>query len=183
MAIRTISAKVSDLLILLAIIGVGTFMILTSLYESFSKPLIIFFTVPFALVGVFLFYIVFERDFNVNGYIDLIILLGIVLNNGIVLVERINQLVRKGVSTVEASIQGGIEQIRPIMITTLTIIGGLIPLMFLPSGNTTMAKILEELSFITIGGLIGSTLLTVTMIPVVYVTIINVIKIKWRLVK
>ncbi len=170
----------SDLLMLLAIIGMGSFMILASLYESFSKPFIIFFTVPFALVGVFLFYIIFERDFNVNGYIGLIILLGIVLNNGIVLVERINQLIRKGISTIEASIQGGIERIRPIMITTLTTIGGLIPLMFLPSGNTTMAKILEELSFITIGGLVGSTLLTVTMIPVVYVTMINVIKIKWR---
>lgn len=163
----------TDLLILLFIIGVGTFMILAALYESFSKPFIIFFTVPFALLGVFLFYILFERDFNVNGYIGLIILLGIVLNNGIVLVERINQLVRTGFSIVDASVQGGIERIRPIMITTFTTVGGLIPLLFLPSGNTTMAKILNELSFITIGGLVGSTLLTITMIPVVYVVIEN----------
>ena len=163
----------SDLLKLLVIIGAGTFMILASLYESFSKPFVIFFTVPFALVGVFLFYIFFEKDFNVNGYIGLIILLGIVLNNGIVLVERINQLVKTGLPTVDAAVQGGIERIRPIMITTFTTIGGLIPLVFLPAGNTTMAKILEDLSFITIGGLMSSTLFTITLIPAVYVLLIK----------
>jgi HAE1 family hydrophobic/amphiphilic exporter-1 len=158
----------SDLIKILFIIGVGTFMILAALYESFSKPFIIFFTVPFALVGVFLFYILFERDFNVNGYIGLILLLGIVLNNGIVLVERINQLIQRGLSTIDAAVQGGIERIRPIMITTLTTVGGLIPLVFLPTGNTTMAKILEELSFITIGGLISSTLFAITLVPLIY---------------
>lgn len=165
----------TNLLFLLGVIGLGMFMILTALYESFSKPLVIFFTVPFALIGVFLFYIVFERDFNINGYIGLIILFGVVVNNGIVLVERINQLIRKGMSLIDAAVQGGIERIRPIMITTTTTVGGLIPLLFLPSGNTTMAKILNELSFITIGGLMGSTLLTITMIPVVYVVVANMV--------
>ena len=163
----------SDLLTLLGIIGIGAFMILAALYESFSKPFVIFFTVPFTLVGVFLFYVLFNRDFNINGYIGLIILLGIVLNNGIVLVERINQLTRAGLSTIDAAVQGGIERIRPIMITSLTTVGGLAPLLFLPTGNTVMAKILAELSFITIGGLVGSTLLTIIMIPVVFVILEN----------
>jgi len=163
----------SDLLILLGVIGIGAFMILAALYESFLKPFVIFFTVPFTLVGVFLFYVLFNRDFNINGYIGLIILLGIVLNNGIVLVERINQLTKAGLSTIDAAVQGGIERIRPIMITTLTTVGGLAPLLFLPAGRTVMAKILAELSFITIGGLVGSTLLTIIMIPVVFVILEN----------
>ncbi|MFQ6613849.1 MAG: efflux RND transporter permease subunit [Fidelibacterota bacterium] len=158
----------SDLRQLLLIVGIGTFMILAALYESFVQPFIIFITVPFALVGVFLFYVLFERDFNVNGYIGLIILLGIVLNNGIVLVERMNQLIQGGLSTMEAAVEGGKERIRPIMITTLTTVGGLIPLLFLSSGNTALAKILNELSFITIGGLVSSTVLTMTLIPVLY---------------
>ncbi len=175
----------SDLLKLLCIVVIGSFIILASFFESFLKPVVIFFTVPFSLIGVFLFYIIFEREFNINSYIGLIILLGIVLNNGIVLVERINQLLRTtGLSITDAAIQGSIERIRPIMITTLTTIGGLIPLIFLPSGSSTMAKILEELSFITIGGLAGSTLLTITMIPVVYVIMGNIkfsgIKINFR---
>ncbi len=161
----------STLFILLGFVGLGIFMILAALYESFAKPFIIFFSVPFALVGVFLFYVLFGRDFNVNGYIGLILLFGVVVNNSIVLVERINQLKRTGLSTIEAAVKGGVDRIRPILITTLTTIGGLVPLVFFPTGNTAMAQILEELSFITIGGLVGSTLLTITMIPVVYVLI------------
>jgi len=161
----------SDLLRLLLIVTVGMFMILAALYESFSQPVVIFLSVPFALIGVFLSYFVFGRDFNVNGYIGLILLIGIVLNNGIVLVDKINQLRRSGFALVDAAIQGGVERIRPIMITSLTTVGGLIPLFFIGSGNTAMAKILEELSFITIGGLVSSTVFTVTLIPLFYVII------------
>ena len=160
-----------DLLRLLLLVTAGMFMILAALYESFSQPIIIFLSVPFALIGVFLSYFVFGRDFDVNGYIGLILLMGIVLNNGIVLVDRINQLRKKGFAVIEAAIQGGVERIRPIMITTLTTVGGLIPLFFIGSGNTAMAKILEELSFITVGGLISSTVFTVTLIPLFYVII------------
>ncbi len=160
----------SALLQILLYVTIGAFMILAALYESLWQPFVIFFTIPFALIGVFGSYAIFDREFNVNGYIGLILLMGIVVNNGIVLVERINQLKdeKPEANVSDVLIRATIERIRPIIITTLTTIGGLIPLLFLPAGDTTMAKILEELSFITVGGLVSSTLFTVTLIPVVY---------------
>jgi HAE1 family hydrophobic/amphiphilic exporter-1 len=90
------------------------------------------------------------------------------VNDAIVLVERISQLEMKNLHLKQAILQSSIERIRPILITTITTIGGLFPLLFLKTGNTALAGILEELSFIMIGGLISSTLFTITIIPIFY---------------
>ncbi|MFO7889335.1 MAG: efflux RND transporter permease subunit [bacterium] len=148
--------------------AVGVFMILAALYESFWKPFVIFLSVPFAMLGVFLMYVIFGRDFSVNAYIGIILLLGIVVNDSIVLVERINQVFRKKKNLKESLIQAGTERIRPIIITTVTTIGGLIPIFFLSSRNTNLSEILEELSFIMVGGMISSTIFTISLIPVFY---------------
>lgn len=148
--------------------AIGVFMILAALYESFWKPFVIFLSVPFAMVGVFLMYVIFNRDFSVNAYIGIILLLGIVVNDAIVLVERINQLLRKNKELKESLVQAGIERIRPIIITTVTTIGGLIPIFFLSLQNTNLSDILEELSFVMVGGMLSSTIFTISLVPVFY---------------
>lgn len=153
-------------LIIYAILGV--YIIMTILYNSLWKPFVIFLSVPFSLIGVFLLYLFFNRSFSADSYIGIVLLIGIVVNDAIVLVERISQLEMKNLHLKQAILQSSIERIRPILITTITTIGGLFPLLFLKTGNTALAGILEELSFIMIGGLISSTLFTITIIPVFY---------------
>jgi HAE1 family hydrophobic/amphiphilic exporter-1 len=153
---------------LFIIAAIGVFMIMAALYNSFWKPLVIFLSVPFSMLGVFVIYLVFDKSFNSDAYIGVILLLGIVVNDAIVLVERINQLLQKNNNIKTVLIRACKERIRPIMITTITTIGGLLPLFFLSSSNTTLSGILEELSFVMIGGMISSTLLTISMIPVFY---------------
>jgi len=144
-------------------------MILAALYENILQPFIILMSFPFSLIGVFLAYILSGKLFNANGYVGLIILVGIVVNNAIVLVERINQLRRKGVKLEQAVIQGASDRIRPILITTLTTIGGLLPLLFLKSeSSSTLAMMLKELSFITVVGLVSSGFFSLTLIPAIY---------------
>ncbi len=153
---------------LIIIAALGVFMILAALYESFWQPFVIFLSVPFSLVGVFLLYLIFDKSFNPDAYIGVVLLLGIVVNDAIILVERINQLLPEENELKDALVRAGRERFRPIMITTVTTIGGLIPIFFLSSSNTTLAGILEELSFIMVGGMISSTLFTISLIPVFY---------------
>lgn len=153
-------------LIIYAILGV--YIIMSVLYNSLWKPFVIFLSVPFSLIGVFLLYIFFNRSFSADSYIGLVLLIGIVVNDAIVLVDRISQLEMKNRHLQQAILQAAVERIRPILITTITTIGGLFPLLFLRTGNTALAAILEELSFIMIGGLISSTLFTITIIPIFY---------------
>jgi len=158
-----------QLLRLLGVVSVGSYMILAALYENILQPFIILMSFPFSLIGVFLAYILSGKLFNANGYVGLIILVGIVVNNAIVLVERINQLRRKGVKLEQAVIQGASDRIRPILITTLTTIGGLLPLLFLKSeSSSTLAMMLKELSFITVVGLVSSGFFSLTLIPAIY---------------
>ncbi len=153
---------------LFIIAAIGVFMIMAALYNSLWQPFVIFLSVPFSLLGVFVMYIAFDKSFNSDAYIGVIMLLGIVVNDAIVLVERINQLLKKDSDIKGVVIRAAKERIRPIMITTITTIGGLVPLFFLNSGNTTLSGVLEELSFVMIGGMISSTLLTISLIPVFY---------------
>jgi HAE1 family hydrophobic/amphiphilic exporter-1 len=160
-----------DLLKLLIVVMVGTFMILAALYESLSRPFVIFMSVPFSLTGVFISYYLFQRNFNINGYIGLVLLTGIVVNNSIILVDRISQIVKQKSSLSEAIVRGSMERIRPIFITTFTTIGGLIPLFLMGTKESFISDIMEELSFITVSGMLSSTLLTITLVPIFYFSV------------
>jgi len=169
----------SDLLRLILLVVGGTYLILAALYESFRRPLVIFLSVPFALTGIFLTYVLFGRSFDVNSYIGVILLTGLVVNNAIILVDRIAQLHKAGVPLQEAVVQGTVQRIRPILITTLTTIGGLIPILFLGTKGAFVSGIMEELSFITIAGMTSSTLLTITVIPLIYYSV-EKFRYRWR---
>jgi HAE1 family hydrophobic/amphiphilic exporter-1 len=126
------------------------------------------FTVPLALIGVVLVLWLAAIPLSVIVFIGLIMLAGIVVNNAIVLVDFINTLRRSGVELIEAVRQAGAARLRPILMTTLTTVLGLLPMAL---GLGEGAEIRTPMAITVIVGLLSSTLLTLVVIPTVYVTI------------
>jgi HAE1 family hydrophobic/amphiphilic exporter-1 len=143
------------------------FIILAALYESLLQPFIILFSVPFALIGVFLIFFLTDTPFDSSAYIGVVLLGGIVVNNSIILVDHINLRRREGKKLLEAVIIGSTERIRPILMTSITTVGALLPLLFYKS-ETEKTGIWSSLALSAIGGLISSTFFTLTVIPILY---------------
>jgi HAE1 family hydrophobic/amphiphilic exporter-1 len=129
--------------------------------------LIILTCVPYALVGVILGLIITKNPFGVLSFIGIICLSGVVVNNAIIMIDYINNLRRNGVSKKEAILQATQIRIRPILITKITIILGVLPLAT-GIGETGTSHIWAPLAFSLIWGLIVATTLTLIIIPVVY---------------
>ncbi|GBE27610.1 Efflux pump membrane transporter BepE [bacterium BMS3Bbin03] len=142
------------------------YMVTAGLFESLVYPFVVILTVPMALIGVFLIFYLTGANFDRSAYIGVILLAGIVVNNAIVLVDHINSLRRKGLVLPDAIIQGARDRVRPILMTSLTTILGLFPLVLF---GEAQKGIWYALSLSTIGGLVSSTLLVLIVIPVVYV--------------
>jgi HAE1 family hydrophobic/amphiphilic exporter-1 len=139
--------------------------IMASLFESFSHPFVIMFTLPLAIIGVVILLLISGFTFSVPAFVGFIILAGIVVNNGIVLVDHINQLRREGMEKHKAIIQAGKDRIRPILMTALTTIGGMLP-MALTTGSGSELR--APMAVAVIGGLITATFLTLLVIPSLY---------------
>jgi HAE1 family hydrophobic/amphiphilic exporter-1 len=139
--------------------------VMASQFESFLYPFTIMFTIPFAAIGVIFGLLITRKSFNVPAFMGLIMLAGIAVNNAIVLVDYINQLKAGGLSTKEAIIEAGPTRLRPVMMTTLTTLLGLIPLAV---GIGEGGEIQSPLAVVVIGGLAISTLLTLVAVPVLY---------------
>ncbi len=141
------------------------YMVLASQFESLIHPFTVMLSVPFALSGGFIGLFITRRALSVPALIGVIMLSGIVVNNAIVLVDYINQLRASGMERKEAVIKAGFTRFRPILMTTLTTVLGLIPLALgIGEGSSTQAP----MATVVIGGLTLSTLLTLAFIPVVY---------------
>ena len=117
---------------------VFVFIIMGFLFESFVLPLSVLISIPFAFFGSFWLMYVSNTPIDIMGFIGLIILVGIVINNAIVLIDLINRLRAQGYSRIEAIIEGGKHRFRPILMTAFTTIGGLIPMAV---GNAQMIGI------------------------------------------
>lgn len=141
------------------------YMVMASQFESLTQPLSIMFAVPMSIVGVALALSLTGTTLSVMSFIGIMILIGVVVNNGIVLIDYVNQLRAKGVKKNEALIQGGIIRLRPILMTTLTTIFALLP-MALNQGEG--AELFSPISITIFGGLLVSTLLTLLIVPSVY---------------
>ena len=141
------------------------YMLLASLFESFLYPFIIMFAVPLASVGVILILLLTGTSISLGVYIGAIMLGGIVVNNSIILVDYMNTLREKGIPQEEAVVEGGRVRLRPILMTALTTILGLVPLAI---GLGKGAEIRSPLAVTVIGGLATSTFMTLIVIPVVY---------------
>lgn len=141
------------------------YMIMASQFESLLHPVTILLTMPLAIIGAVVGLYVTDNSLGITAMIGVIILVGIVVNNGIVLVDFINQLRQSGVELTEAIVEAGRTRLRPIFMTALTTILGLLPLAFkIGEGSEVQAP----MAVTVIGGLLTSTVLTLVIIPVVY---------------
>ncbi|TCO79513.1 efflux RND transporter permease subunit [Marinisporobacter balticus] len=155
----------SSLAIALVLSIILVYMILASQFESLLHPFTVMLSVPFALSGGFIGLFITRRSLSVPAFIGIIMLAGIVVNNAIVLVDYINQLREQGVERKEAIIKAGHTRFRPILMTTLTTVLGLLPLALgIGEGASTQAP----MATVVVGGLLLSTVLTLAFIPVVY---------------
>ncbi|HHV19808.1 MAG TPA: efflux RND transporter permease subunit, partial [Thermoanaerobacterales bacterium] len=154
-----------DLILVFILAVVLVYMVMAAQFESLKQPFIIIFTVPLSLIGVVFALLLTGRHINMTSLIGVIILAGIVVNNAIVLIDFINQLREKGIPRNEAIIKAGPARLRPILMTTLTTVLGLIPLSL---GIGEGGELGAPMGTAVIGGLSLATLLTLVVIPVVY---------------
>jgi HAE1 family hydrophobic/amphiphilic exporter-1 len=143
------------------------FMILASLYESLVQALFIILAVPLALIGVFVAFVIADFSFDSSAYIGVILLLGIVVNNSILLVDHINLKRKQGLSLTEAVVIGSRERVRPIFMTAGTTVLGMFPLLLIQA-EVAKRKIWASLALSTVGGLISSTIFILIVIPIFY---------------
>jgi HAE1 family hydrophobic/amphiphilic exporter-1 len=164
----------SQALFLLAFALVLIYMVMASLFESFAQPFTIMFSVPFAFIGVGLIMTFAGQARSSSSDMGLILLAGIVVNNAIVLVDHINRLRQQGLPRDEAIVTGGRHRLRPILMTAMTTILGLSPMVagyLVPSvfgAPDGRAAFWAPIGLVILGGLITSTFLTVMVIPIVY---------------
>lgn len=152
--------------IIMAIILI--YMVMAAQFERFLDPIIVMFSVPLAIVGVVPTLLLTGTTINMQSIMGVIMLVGIVVNNAIVLVDYINLMRReKKLSVYDAVVESGRLRLRPILMTTLTTVLGLLPLSF---GIGAGGEIQASLARVVIGGLTASTLITLLLIPVVYIT-------------
>lgn len=146
--------------LLIALLGI--FAVLVLQFNSFSQPLVIFTAIPFAVTGMIMALWFAGFTFSFTAFIGLTSLVGIVVNNSIILVDYTNQLRRGGMALKDAILEAGQVRLLPILLTTMTTIGGLLPLTL--SGSMMWAPMGASI----IGGLLVSTLLTLFVVPVLY---------------
>jgi HAE1 family hydrophobic/amphiphilic exporter-1 len=141
------------------------FGVMAGQYESFKDPLINLCTIPLMLIGVVGIYLITGQNLSVISLVGIVMLAGIVVNNGIILVDYTNLLVGRGIPVRQACIQAGESRLRPVLMTTLTTILGLIPMSFFPGKSSTM---IQPIGLTIAGGLVSSTVITLIFIPVMY---------------
>ncbi|ULQ60869.1 efflux RND transporter permease subunit [Brucepastera parasyntrophica] len=141
------------------------FGVMAGQYESFKDPIINLCTIPLMLIGVVLIYLLTGQTISTFTLVGIVMLVGIVVNNGIILVDYTNLLVGRGVSVREACIDAGESRLRPVLMTTLTTILGLVPMAFFPGESSMM---IQPIGLTVIGGLTSSTFITLLFIPVMY---------------
>jgi HAE1 family hydrophobic/amphiphilic exporter-1 len=141
------------------------YLVMASQFESLLHPFVILFSIPMAAVGAILALWITSTTVSIVVFIGLIMLAGIVVNNAIILIDKINQLRASGMEKVAATIEAGANRLRPILMTTLTTVLGLLPLAI---GLGEGAEMRAPMAITVIGGLMVSTLLTLLVIPSVY---------------
>ena len=154
-----------NFILILAVAIFLSFGIMASLFESFRDPFIIIFTIPLSVVGIVLVYLITGTIFNVLTAVGLLVLVGVITNNGIVLVDYTNLLRKRGLPLHEACVEAAGNRLRPILMNTLTTVVALIPMAFFPGeGSEMVAPIGKTI----LGGLSFGTLMTLFLMPTIY---------------
>ena len=157
-----------DLLLAAIVAVLLVYMIMAIQFQSLKYPLVVLGTIPLAFTGG-LFAVLFAgMNISIVVMMGLIILVGVVVNNGIVLIDYINQLREEGMTVIEACVQAGKTRLRPILMTALTTIFGLSTMAL---GLSNGSELLQPLAIASIGGLIYSTILTLGIVPAIYVMV------------
>jgi multidrug efflux pump subunit AcrB len=144
------------------------YMVMASQFRSLLDPFLIMFSVPLGMIGVIWALFLTNTTLNVTSFMGIIMMVGIVVSNGVLLVEYINELRRHGQDLIPAVIQGGRTRLRPILMTSLTTLVGLMPMAL---GIDVGSEANAPLARAVIGGLAVSTLLTLILIPTLYVMV------------
>jgi multidrug efflux pump subunit AcrB len=134
-------------------------------FQSLKSPFIVMFTIPLAFTGGFLGLLVCGMEVSVVALIGFVMLVGIIVNNGIVLVDYINQLRQEGMERREAIVDAGRTRMRPILMTTITTILGLIDM---ATSQNVGTSLMQPVAVVCIGGLTYATLMTLFVVPVIY---------------
>ncbi|MBR1550042.1 MAG: efflux RND transporter permease subunit [Bacteroidales bacterium] len=154
-----------DMMLLGLLIIMLVYIVMASQFESFSKPFIIMFSIPFAISGVILMMFVTGNSLDMIGLLGLILLIGIVVKNGIVLVDYINLMRERGIPLNEAIALSGQSRLRPVLMTAFTTILGMIPM---ATSTAEGSEMWTTMGLVVIGGLTVSTFVTLLIVPVLY---------------
>ena len=160
-----------DLILLLAMIIILVYIVMASQFESFMSPFVIMFSVPFAFVGVFMGLFVTGTPLGAMGMVGILILMGIVVKNGIVLIDYTILMRERGHSIAEASVIAAKSRLRPILMTTLTTVLGMVPMAI---GTGEGSEMWRSLGMVVAWGLSISTLVTLVIIPTVYASLASI---------
>lgn len=162
---QTINDTFGDLYLMLLLAVIFIYLIMVAQFQSLLSPFIVMFTIPLAFTGGFLGLIVTGLPISIVAFIGLIVLSGVVVNNGIVFVDYTNKMKEQGLTTYDALIKAGSDRLRPIMMTALTTIIALSTMSF---GAGTGTEMMQPMAITTIGGLLYATVLTLFFVPVLY---------------
>lgn len=141
------------------------FAVMASQFESLKDPFIIYFTIPFSFIGVAAIYAMTGQPLSMMSVLGVLMLVGVIVNNGIVLVDAANSLRKQGLSLEEACVESARSRLRPIMMSTLTTLISLIPMALFPSEGAVM---IQPINLTVLGGLGFGTMMTITIMPAVY---------------
>ena len=162
---ETINEALGQIGLMLVLALIFMYLIMVAQFQSLLGPFIIMFTIPLAFTGGFIGLFVTGSEVSVIALIGFVMLSGIIVNNGIVLIDYMNQLIAEGMEKKEAIIVAGKTRLRPVLMTALTTIMSLSALVF---SNDMGSDMVKPMAIVTIGGLIYGTLLTLVVIPCVY---------------
>lgn len=162
---ETINDSMNQMLQMLLLAVIFIYLIMVAQFQSLKLPFIIMFTIPLAFTGGFLALLLFGKEVSVIAMLGFIMLAGVIVNNGIVLIEYITQARQEGKQKKEAILEAGVIRLRPILMTALTTILAMVPAAL---GMGDGAEMMQPMSITMVGGLIYGTLLTLIVIPCAY---------------
>lgn len=162
---REMQESFTELALALVLSILLVYMIIAAQFESLLMPLAVMFSVPFSLIGVILALLLTDKSLNVLSFIGIIMLVGIVVNNSIVLIDYINKLRQRGMERKEAIILGGKTRLRPILMTMFTTVLALVPMAL---GVGEGSELRAPMAITIIGGLTSSTFLSLIIVPIFY---------------
>ena len=162
---ESIMEAIQQLLLMLLLGVLLVYLVMVAQFQSLKSPFIVMFTIPLAFTGGFLALLLCGMEVSVVSLIGFIMLTGIIVNNGIVLVDYINQLRREGMERREAILEAGVTRMRPILMTSITTILGLIDMAVSVSAGTSLMR---PVAVVCIGGLTYATLMTLFVVPCIY---------------